>query len=1180
MAIRGPKIDTYFGANLTELQRGTARAVATLDSYGRKIQRIGVGITAVFGVIAAAGATALAQVEWSTAQVATLMDDLTSDTIPRMRDEIVDLSVTFGQSFESMAKARYDIVSAGFRSIAESATVLAAANELALAGAAEVGITARLIVQALRAYGLEADKAAYVSDLFFQTVKLGLTTVPELADGLGRIFSTARAAGVGLEELQAAVSVLTVITGNTNESVNALNRLLFAMAAPASQAADAMREHGIEVHDAEGNIKSLIDVIKQFQDMNLGMIKTLIGGRVNAARAMAILSQNTQLYQNALYDMANATGTSRKATEVMMVQTVMAWRQMKQSVNELRVEIGKAVKGDVAAFIGTIRTIVGLLTRWVEKNQKLTASIITVGFHMGLWLLSIRALLGLAKLGALVIGTKAVATFTAAITASRAGVFLLNRQFNYLNIAAGLTLPRSFGLLLTKISLLNAAVAILVAGFFAIDLITRKLEKKVEDWYSRVVPEALLHEVRIVAVTEGFEELEKFRDVRLDLPFLQVPKEAHEALDKTWTLANKIQEAFDEWQKGNIGLRQDFQNLFYELQGHLKAAKAGAEGLITVWEEGGEVTESALETAINRLKTARNELLAFVIATKMVPVGKEAIAKMLGYASFDAMIMGLNSSTIALNTLKTALEELQALPPDVKRQKRMYDEMFSALQHVFKAFQEGLIETKSLLEVFKPAEIMRDFREEMWELQVPFEDIIRLEKRLNEELKSGNLFIDLHILSAKKLAEKYNINVGLATALLEKWGEFVKELSVGDLSLILSEVNEQADLLARRFGLSADEAETLLNVLEKTHEQFKATNFLLDLQTLSASEFAKKFDVNLEQTKAFFEIWRNIGQEFDVKKLSQILSDVSGQADLLAKQFGLSTEQAEVLLNILQKVKKTLDEIAGQPLFPGPRGGIDGLVGDFTRIAREAGAVYDYKRGGLQIPLIPHEQVIQELSEQTLSLADAWNILTKETVRAVASAADIYESEQMIFGEGADMFRQLAILANRANSDVVAAFADMIASILRTIKAAKAYAAGGEITDLIEGIGGIITGIGILATLQSGGLVTGPGVGHRPALVEPGEWIIPAEIVKNIRGSLPRPPAIEVALPQPEMTLPRKEIEPREGSKVFLDLTVAPEITLQGGNREEAEEISTLIAEKTKDEFLKIHRELKLRGKI
>lgn len=382
--IPGPRLDVLIGTDLKGLRKGTVQASAILDQWGRKIQRMGIGVTAVFGVIAAAAASALAQVEFSTAQIATLMDDVTKNTIPAMRDEIVELSVQFGQSFEEMAKARYDIVSAGFRSIAESVEVLAAANELALAGAAEVSVTARLIVQALRAYGLEAEHAATVSDLFFQTVKLGLTTVPELGTALGRIFSTARAAGVGLEQLQAAVSVITVITGNTAESVNALNRLLFAMSAPTGAAAEAMEDAGIKVTDFSGRVKSLTDIIQQFRRMNLGQIKELIGGRMNAAKAMAVMAQNTNLYEEALKAMAESAGSARKASAIMLDTSVIKWRQLKQSINELRVEIGKTIDEDMRAFLTGVFDTVRGLTKWISANKDLVSSFINIGIRMGI----------------------------------------------------------------------------------------------------------------------------------------------------------------------------------------------------------------------------------------------------------------------------------------------------------------------------------------------------------------------------------------------------------------------------------------------------------------------------------------------------------------------------------------------------------------------------------------------------------------------------------------------------------------------------------------------------------------------------------------------------------------------------------------------------------------------------
>ena len=58
----------------------------------------------------------------------------------------------------------------------------------------------------MNAYGLSAEDATHVSDVFFNTVNKGVVTGPELAASLGPVTQSAKAAGVGLNEMGAMIA--------------------------------------------------------------------------------------------------------------------------------------------------------------------------------------------------------------------------------------------------------------------------------------------------------------------------------------------------------------------------------------------------------------------------------------------------------------------------------------------------------------------------------------------------------------------------------------------------------------------------------------------------------------------------------------------------------------------------------------------------------------------------------------------------------------------------------------------------------------------------------------------------------------------------------------------------------------------------------------------------------------
>ena len=109
-----------------------------------------------------------------------------------MSNELRSVSASSGLALDSLSKARYDIVSAGFSEAADSAAVLDASARLAVGGVTSAAEAADLLPTSLNALGLDADNVNQVSNELFMTVKLGKTTMTELAASMGQVLPFAK----------------------------------------------------------------------------------------------------------------------------------------------------------------------------------------------------------------------------------------------------------------------------------------------------------------------------------------------------------------------------------------------------------------------------------------------------------------------------------------------------------------------------------------------------------------------------------------------------------------------------------------------------------------------------------------------------------------------------------------------------------------------------------------------------------------------------------------------------------------------------------------------------------------------------------------------------------------------------------------------------------------------------
>lgn len=131
-----------------------------------------------------------------------------------LKDAFQQLSMALGVSAVELAEAGYQVVSA-FGDAADTMAKVELAAKAAKAGLSTTTEAVKLLSAVTKGYGDTSLKTTRkVSDLAFQTVKLGQTTFPDLAASIGMVVPLAAKMGVEVEELFAGFATLTGVTGD------------------------------------------------------------------------------------------------------------------------------------------------------------------------------------------------------------------------------------------------------------------------------------------------------------------------------------------------------------------------------------------------------------------------------------------------------------------------------------------------------------------------------------------------------------------------------------------------------------------------------------------------------------------------------------------------------------------------------------------------------------------------------------------------------------------------------------------------------------------------------------------------------------------------------------------------------------------------------------------------------
>jgi len=322
--------------------KGTDKAKSAVKGLGSAL-----GTIVKVGALAGAGIAALSvklagDFSKNLREVSTLMDNTSEKSIKKMGKELRLLSQTSGLALSSLSKAKYDIVSAGFSGAAQSAQVLAASSQLAVGGVTSAASAADLLTTSLNAYGLGADQVNDVSDTLFTTVRLGKTTMDELAGSLGKVLPIAKASGVSLSDIGAAMASLTAGGINTAESTTALRGAIIALTAPTEAAAKAMKVGGIEAKRFDDGSFDLLETIKQFEGMDPAALRKFIPD-ISASVAVSALANNVEGLSDNLLAFEDRAGASETAFNKMAGEFNTQMAMLKNTSQSVMIEIGNVI---------------------------------------------------------------------------------------------------------------------------------------------------------------------------------------------------------------------------------------------------------------------------------------------------------------------------------------------------------------------------------------------------------------------------------------------------------------------------------------------------------------------------------------------------------------------------------------------------------------------------------------------------------------------------------------------------------------------------------------------------------------------------------------------------------------------------------------------------------------------
>ncbi|WP_252178352.1 phage tail tape measure protein [Endozoicomonas sp. 4G] len=347
-------IEIVIGA-IDETAAGFAAAIDNVNNMAGSIEDatqpmadLTAGILAADAAMLALGVTMLkwstdeaAKFQTATSEINTLIG-LSPELMGEFTDDILAYGSTSTQTFEQINGAVYNAISAGV-AYGDALDVVRQAELMAVAGKSELNEAMTLLVPTLNAYGESTEEAGRYSDVFFKTVALGVTTIPELSSSMGQLAPTAAAVGVPIETLGAALATLTFNGIGTSEAATGLKAALSNIIVPSKGASDAAAELGVAFGVSALETKGLEGLLQDLYTAtggNVDQMARFFGSTEALNAVLALTSNSSEVFTRNLEAMDGAAGSTDAAYKIMADTFENVNKVLGNAVDVILIKIG------------------------------------------------------------------------------------------------------------------------------------------------------------------------------------------------------------------------------------------------------------------------------------------------------------------------------------------------------------------------------------------------------------------------------------------------------------------------------------------------------------------------------------------------------------------------------------------------------------------------------------------------------------------------------------------------------------------------------------------------------------------------------------------------------------------------------------------------------------------------
>lgn len=352
----------------------------------------GMGIVAGALAVGATGAIGFgSNFESSMSQVAATMGitaDKSNKEFKVLSDAAKKAGSTTKYSASEASEALNYLALAGYDA-GTSASMLPKVLNLASAGGLDLAYASDLVTDSMSALGLKTEEADGFIDQLAKTSQKSNTGVGQLGEAILTVGGTAKTLAGGTVELNTQLGILADNGIKGAEGGTALRNIILSLSSPTDKAAEAMKKMGLEVHDANGNMRSTNDI---FTDLN-GILSTMtqkkqtevlstIFNKVDLKSANALLAGSGDRFKELSGHISASDGAAQSMADTMSKNLAGSFKNFMSKVESLGIAVYEKFQVPLTNAVNKGIEVLGdIITKF--ENGDLDGIITGIGVAVG-----------------------------------------------------------------------------------------------------------------------------------------------------------------------------------------------------------------------------------------------------------------------------------------------------------------------------------------------------------------------------------------------------------------------------------------------------------------------------------------------------------------------------------------------------------------------------------------------------------------------------------------------------------------------------------------------------------------------------------------------------------------------------------------------------------------------------